>query len=117
MNCIKCGRDIEEGQVFCPECLGVMEKYPVKPGIAIQLPKRKETPLQKKPYPKRRQAPTAEEKNQSMKKWLRSVLILWFITLALLAATSYPTVEYVMDKYLPAMGQNYTILETESTVP
>ena len=40
MNCMKCGREIEEGQVFCIDCLKDMEKYPVRPGTAVHLPKR-----------------------------------------------------------------------------
>ena len=38
MNCIKCGRKIKDRQVFCEECLAIMEAYPVKPGTPIQLP-------------------------------------------------------------------------------
>lgn len=34
MNCLKCGREIEEGQVFCNDCLVQMAKYPVKPGTS-----------------------------------------------------------------------------------
>lgn len=118
MNCMKCGRNVEDGQLFCPECLAVMAKYPVKPGIAIQLPQRKTSPTLKKGHPKRRQPPKPEEKIRSMKKWLRSIMILWFITLALLAATIYPTVEYFMGKAFPVRGQNYTtIIDADSTAP
>lgn len=38
MNCMKCGREIPVGQVFCDGCLKVMETYPVKPDTAIHLP-------------------------------------------------------------------------------
>ena len=38
MNCMKCGRKIKDRQVFCEECLAIMETYPVKPGTPIQLP-------------------------------------------------------------------------------
>ena len=41
MYCMKCGREIEDGQAFCGDCLAVMEKYPVKPGTAVILPKRR----------------------------------------------------------------------------
>lgn len=40
MQCMKCGRDTEDNAVFCPECLGVMGRYPVKPGTIVQLPVR-----------------------------------------------------------------------------
>ena len=53
MSCMKCGRDTQEGQVFCTACREVMAKYPVKPGIAIQLPGQKKAPAPKKIHAKR----------------------------------------------------------------
>lgn len=118
MTCMKCGRDVEENQVFCPECLEDMAKHPVKPGIAIQLPHRKEGHGSKKVHPKRKQPPTPEEKILAMKKWVRFMLAMWLITLALLAATIYPTVEYFLGKSLTLPGQNYTtITNADSTAP
>lgn len=118
MTCMKCGRDIEENQVFCPGCLEDMAKYPVKPGIAIQLPGRREGPAPKKAHARRKQPPTPEEKLLAMKKWLRFMLAMWLITLALLAATIYPTVEYFLGKSLVLPGQNYTtITDVDSTAP
>ena len=40
MNCMKCGVEIPEQQVFCDHCLQIMEQYPVKPDAHIHLPKR-----------------------------------------------------------------------------
>ena len=40
MYCLKCGRDTKSEQVFCNDCLAVMDAYPVKPDTAIHLPKR-----------------------------------------------------------------------------
>lgn len=117
MYCLKCGRDIEEGQVFCDSCLEVMKKYPVKPNIAIQLPGRKEAPVQKKMYVKRRQPPTLEEQLLRLKKRIKGLLILWFITLLLLAATIYPTVRFFQDFSFQLPGQNYTIIDTGTTEP
>lgn len=118
MSCMKCGRDTEEGQVFCAACREVMEKYPVKPGIAIQLPGRKDAPAPKKGHAKRRQPPTAEEQIQKLKKRLKAMVIVWLVTLMLLAATIYPTVEYFLGKRFLLPGQNYnTITTTETTAP
>ncbi len=118
MNCLKCGREIDEGQVFCLECIEVMHKYPVKPGIAIQLPRRTETPLLKKVYPKRRQPPTMEEQIRILKRRIRRLAILWLITLALLAATVYPAVEYFLRQDILLPGQNYsTFSDADSTSP
>ena len=110
MNCMKCGLEIDEGQVFCIGCLEVAEKYPVKPGIAIQLPGRKESPSVKKIYTKRRQPPTAEEQLLKLKKRMRVMVIIWFITFCLLAATVYPTVMYFTGEPFLLPGQNYTTI-------
>lgn len=118
MSCLKCGRDIEEGQVFCETCLSDMAKYPVKPGIAIQLPQRKDGPTLKKAHPRRRQSPKPEEKVKAMKKWLRFMLAMWLITLLLLIASLYPTVEYFMGNAFHHTGQNYnTVTDLETTQP
>lgn len=110
MNCMKCGRDVEEGQVFCELCLKDMEKYPVKPGIAIQLPNRKDSTAVKKSSPKRRQSSTLEEQIRSLNNRLTRVIVLWLITLCLLAVTIYPTVQFLLGKSMPRPGQNYTTI-------
>ena len=115
MSCMKCGRDIEEGQVFCNSCLEVMAKYPVKPGIAIQLPSKKDSLVPKKAAPKRRQPPTPEEQIRRLKKRIRRLVILWLITLLLLAAAVYPTVEYFTGKRFHLPGQNYSTITSITT--
>ena len=118
MNCMKCGREIGEDQVFCSLCLADMEKYPVKPGIAIQIPSRKDSPAVKKPVVKRRQLPTPEERITRLKKRIRRLAIVWLITLLLLAATVYPTVQFVRDHFSLRPGQNYTtITDFSATQP
>ena len=42
MACMKCGKDTQDGWMFCAHCLEVMEVYPVKPDTHIQLPVRGE---------------------------------------------------------------------------
>lgn len=118
MSCMKCGRDIEEGQVFCEACLADMAKYPVKPNTAIQLPHRKDGPTPKKAHTRRRQPPKPEEKVEAMKKWLRFMLAMWLITLFLLIAAMFPTVEYFLGNSFRHTGQNYnTVTNLETTQP
>jgi len=59
MKCMKCGKDLKTAGVFCPDCQGSMENYPVKPGISIQLPPQTELPIQRRRSRKR--APKPEE--------------------------------------------------------
>ena len=115
MNCMKCGRDIEEGQVFCGSCLTDMANYPVKPNTAIQLPHRSESVPVKKAAAKRRQAPTAEEKFQTAKRFIKRILILWLITLALLITSLFPAIRFLLGDRLLLPGQNYSTFSTTPT--
>lgn len=38
MSCMKCGREITLGQVFCKDCLEDMSHYPVNPATPVQIP-------------------------------------------------------------------------------
>ena len=83
MNCMKCGTEIEDGQVFCERCLSDMKRYPVKPGTSIQLPSHPAPETVKKQAPRKR-VPTAEEKLARLRqiiRWLAAILV---ITLLLL---------------------------------
>lgn len=115
MNCLKCGRDVPEEQLFCEECLAVMQKYPVKPNTAIQLPHRDDPGFVRKSQPKRRQAPSTEEKLQTAKRFLRRILVLWLITLGLLIMSLYPAVKYLIGDSIRLPGQNYSTFSTAPT--
>ena len=39
MNCMKCGREVEEGQVFCQECLAQMETEPIRISTPVHIPR------------------------------------------------------------------------------
>ena len=110
MSCMKCGRDIPDEHIFCDLCLEDMRNYPVKPGIAVQLPHHKDTPLPKKIHVKRRQPPTPEEQILRLRKRLKRMIILWLITLLLLAASIYPAVRFFTGNTFLLPGQNYTAI-------
>ena len=114
MHCMKCGREIPEGQVFCPDCLLTMSKYPVKPGTTVVLPKRREYSIVKRVVPRRKMV-TPEDQIRRLRRALRIVLIGWLITFLLLCASLYPAVSYILEEnhFLP--GQNYSVIEKETT--
>ena len=58
--CMRCGREIEEGQVFCQDCLKEMSRYPVDPNTVVQIPLRKESVNGKK-NPRRRSTSPEEQ--------------------------------------------------------
>lgn len=115
MNCMKCGREIEEGQVFCVECLEVMARYPVKPGTAVVLPKqRKEAPVLKR-APIRRKILTPEERIVKLRKSLRGWVIAWVVTFLLLCAALYPAILYLKEENHFHLGQNYSVITPTET--
>ena len=77
MYCMKCGRKLKDNQVFCPDCLAIMDDYPVKPGTPIQLPNRTNTPSSPTKSPKKKPRKPEEQILQlrSTVRWLTLSLI------------------------------------------
>lgn len=59
MNCLKCGTKIASTQVFCDNCLQVMEKYPVKPDAAVHIPQRTVKTTERK-QPRKKESTTEQ---------------------------------------------------------
>ena len=117
MNCMKCGKEIEESQVFCPDCLAEMEKYPVKPGTVVQLPvQHKAAPARKSP--RRRPQPGPEEQIKLLKKRVLLLRGLLALTMALLiTATCFLVWRMNKEDVTILPGQNYTPEETTLPAP
>lgn len=112
MQCMKCGREIPAGDVFCQECLADMKKYPVKPGTAVHIPKQQ----QRKPQ-ERRPAMTSERRVEILTRRVR--MLSWLLTLAvaLCVCLGALTLSLLQDGDTGfAIGQNYSSgLLTETT--
>jgi len=111
MHCMKCGREIEEGQVFCIDCLHKMAQYPVKPGTVVQLPVRREQNMMRRVMPRRKMV-TPEDQIRKLRKTLRVMIAVWAVTFLLLCASLYPAISYILQEehFLP--GQNYSLIES-----
>ena len=112
MNCMKCGKEIGEGQVFCEDCLGIMSQYPVRQGTPIHLPNYASS-AEKKVVTKKRQ-PTAEERLvrfQAATRWLSialvSSLLILSITISLLVNSLNTPTTTQQD-----IGKNYNTVNT-----
>lgn len=126
MNCVKCGRDTAENQVFCDLCLETMEKYPVKPGTAVHIPHREEEHETRKSQPRKKlPVPLGEQVLRLKKKLLRTRIAL-AVVLLLCGVLCFLASEVVRELDLQRlMGQNYSTVETtnptepasETTVP
>ena len=106
MSCMKCGKDTADGQAFCARCLEVMESYPVKPDVHIQLPAWTTRESPKKQTRKNR--PARKRQAASLRKqiaWMWALIIL--LILALAASLGK---EAVLPGSKPP-GQNYTYTE------
>ena len=105
MNCMKCGRDTADEHVFCDRCLAVMERYPVKPGTAVHLPKRDNL---KKAAPRKRAVPP-EEQIQALRRTLRRSRTFAIVLLIALTLAGLLLLREFADGETPIIGQNYTI--------
>lgn len=112
MQCMKCGREIPAGDVFCQECLSDMEKYPVKPGTVVHIPKQ-----QPKRVQERRPVVAPERRVEILTRRVR--ILGWLLTLAaaLVICLSALVVSLLQEEENgPAIGQNYSsVTHTEST--
>ena len=116
MNCMKCGRELNEDGVFCAECLAEMENYPVKPDVVVQLPRRKQNPTVKKPAPRRKTYHTPEEQVKNLRKLALRLSLALVISVALLVATGYFAVVHLLESDTVVLpGQNYS--SVDSTAP
>ena len=113
MKCLKCGREIEEGRVFCPDCLSEMDRHPVKPGTkAVIHPRETEAPAPaQKIIPPEELLARSRKQNRSLKRWVTALGVLLVLTLGVLSYGIY------RDFTVPAIGQNYNTETTPTTVP
>lgn len=105
MNCIKCGQETQNENAFCLDCLMEMEKYPVRPGTVVLLPRRRETSIVKK-MPKRH-VPTAEEQIQFLRKCIMILSVALAVCIVAIVLMFKPTMHYVLDQHVE-IGQNYS---------
>lgn len=106
-QCLKCGKKTEEHSVFCSECLAVMERYPVKPGTVVHLPRRQTFPeYQAKTYFEDSNPAAQLTHLQKMIRWLTAIVAALSILLVITAVLLIHTLD--KDQPLPVIGRNYT---------
>ena len=114
VNCMKCGKELKNGGVFCEECLADMEKYPVKSNISVHLPYRPTpAPVRKK----KQKYIKPEDQIRHLKKvrnWLVTLLIVALLAFTATAVMLLHILDVNADDF--GIGQNYGTIETnEST--
>jgi hypothetical protein len=111
MACLKCGKKTKDEQSFCPRCLEVMEQYPVKKDVHIQLPNRPVAEAKK--APRKRRPLSAEEQLPILRRKSRR-LALAVVALAILlgAAVFLLVKDWFAERILP-IGQDFTTEQTQ----
>lgn len=116
MYCMKCGREIETGQVFCPLCLEEMKKFPIKPDAIPFLPNRAMVPSEKK-QSARRPTLTPDEQLHRMRR--RSRFLAGLLAVAIVMLLGVSALTGVLASRLDMqrlIGRNYkTVASTETT--
>ena len=110
MNCMKCGRELKEGQVFCDICLEGMENEPIKINTPVLIPAQpKEAPVHRRPIL------NPEEEVKRLEK-INQNLILFLIL------TSVATILFALGLFhqevldvVDNLGRNYNVVETVTT--
>ncbi len=112
MNCMKCGREIPLGQVFCKECLSQMAEHPIAPGTTVQLPVHKPAPPRKQTNPRKLRKP--EEQIARLRRRCRG-LIIALISVTLIGAIAISILVNVVIKSRSTVlpGQNFSTVEKE----
>ena len=110
MNCMKCGREIEDSQIFCPKCLEIMEKYPVKTDVVIKIPVQPD-PSAKKAQP-RKKVRTPEEQVLLLKRRNRWLTATVCFLLAVSVALAFLSIDVLRQLDIQRLlGQNYSTVE------
>lgn len=112
MNCMKCGREIALGQVFCKECLADMEQYPIAPGTPVPMFNTNPIVAPKRPTSARKQK-KPEEQVAGLKKWILSLsLILLAVVLGFSMVTAILVHRLEEAEKDESRDQNYSSLDT-----
>ena len=116
MSCLKCGRETQQSQVFCPACQEIMQNYPVKSGTVIHLPQRDASILEKKSTPEQWEEQPDDQlpKLRRLTRWLTVTIAL--LSLLLCIATGMLVRILNLNATTSAIGRNYTTAQ-EKTSP
>ena len=102
--------------MFCGDCLAVMEKYPVKPNITVQIPVRPATPSVKKKQRKQKHTNPEEQIRhlRAQVRWISLALVAALLAFAMTAFLLLRLLDQRDNGY--GIGQNYgTMSSTENT--
>ena len=113
MQCLRCGRETENDQVFCLTCEALMSKHPVKPNTVVTIPER--SVRMRNLTPRKPVKPIRAEENTDHLHRTIAQLRLWVCMLmaALMLCVAALTWQELQHSSKPSIGQNYqSIIDT-----
>lgn len=112
MECLKCGRETQGKDVFCPGCLKVMAASPVKAGTTVTLPQRDK--IARKSQSRKQIKPEEQiARLKSTVRRLRIAVAVLAVSLAVVAGAFVFRLAQPQDA--PSLGQNYNTSDTGIT--
>ena len=107
MYCMKCGREVEDGQVFCSDCLVQMELEPIPIRSSVKIPRQplKTNKIRRPAIHYEEEVRRLEKANERLRIWV--ILLAMATVLLIMAAYHKEVVQAVED-----LGKNYSIVET-----
>ena len=105
MKCLKCGRETD--QTFCQACRKEMERYPVKPGTIVQLPKDRSAAYIRRSTNWRAMVPP-EEQIEKQKRTIRRLGSAVAALVVLLVGMGFAIVQLLRHPGQTPRGQNYS---------
>ena len=107
MYCMKCGREVEGGQVFCPKCLEQMEQDPIAIGTPVKIPSQpsRSNSTRRPTVHLEEDLKRLERSCDRLRIW---VILLAMATVLLAMAAYYKEVAHVVED----LGKNYSIVES-----
>ena len=113
MNCMKCGKDTEGDEIFCPECQELMKKYPVKPGTVVHIPTQ---PVKKQTHHRRIISHEEQIRKLTRQVHILQLLVTLFCGVAIFFALM--AFDFIEKANMRLPGQNYSVAgATETTEP
>ena len=111
MNCVKCGRKLEQEQTFCDACMAEMRRYPVPMDAVVQLPSQKSRQTPRKNASRRRTI-SDKAKIHRLRVWVRWLCAALLVLVALVVLLSCVTIRMARERGRPLSGQNYSTTAT-----
>ena len=109
MNCMKCGRELKEGQVFCDTCLENMEKEPIRINTPVPIP------VQPKPVAShRRPILNPEEEVKRLEKINQNLILFLILTTVAMILFALGLFHQEVLDVVDNLGRNYSVVETVS---